>query len=628
MTLLAVNRRTNFWLAIIATFAINPPLKADEPNEGSAVYDLARVHQVHIQLTAKEFEAIQPRGGRGFGFPGPGGPPAAPQAPADPDRDVHRNDFGMDLPWGTGAVTFDDESFENVGIRYKGNGTIGDSSRTIKKSFKIDLDREGGDGRFAGSKTVNLHCGVTDPTKCRETLAYELYRAAGVPAPRTTLAEVRLTVEGKYDREVLGIYTIVEDVGSAFLKDHFGAGKGLLMKPERLRDFDDRGDDWAAYQESFGPERKTTAAETERLIAFARLVDKGDDDSFRERIGSFLDIDEYLRFLATTAYLSNSDSFFVLGHNFYIYLHPTTQQLQFIPWDLDRAFGNFGIFGSHSQQMDLSFVHPYTGTHKLTERLLAIPELQQKYDAILKELATTAFSKDRLLAELERVESAVKEPLARDTAAAEARKDGRGGFGPPGMFGTPPDLKEFIEKRTGSLEAQLAGTSKGHIPAGGFGPFGGPGGPPKIGAMMAPALFGTLDTDHDSHLSRDEWLQLSTKLFDASQKDDDKAVDLPSLTAGVTQLLPAPPGGGPAGGGPPGGFSPARFMAEGILKRADKDENKKLTSEEISGAAGDLFDRFDKDSKSWIDEQRLSDLLTDLFPAPAFGPRPGGPPRN
>src|SRR5205085_8046646 len=134
-----------------------------------------------------------------------------------------------------------DETFEKVGVRYKGNGTVLDASRTVRKSFRIDLDRAGGTGRFGGSKSINLHCEVTDPSRCREVLGYEIYRAAGVPAPRTALAEVRLTVPGKYDRELLGLYTVVESVDKPFLKDRFGDDTGLLMKPEGLREFDDRG---------------------------------------------------------------------------------------------------------------------------------------------------------------------------------------------------------------------------------------------------------------------------------------------------------------------------------------------------------------------------------------------------
>src|SRR5262245_30482005 len=197
------------------------------------VFETGKVWNVHIVVPAVEYEAMQPRQGQTFlGMLGIGGRKKTDK----PEREVHRNTFGMDLPWATAAVTFDGETFPDVGIRYKGNGTIGDASRTIKKSFKIDLDHLGGTARFRGLKTINLHCGVADPSKCREALGYGLYRAAGVPASLTVLAEVRLTVPGKYDHELLCLYTVVEQVDKPFLREHFGTDKGLLMKPEGLRD--------------------------------------------------------------------------------------------------------------------------------------------------------------------------------------------------------------------------------------------------------------------------------------------------------------------------------------------------------------------------------------------------------
>ncbi len=449
-------------LAALAVIGAVGHVRAADKIGPAAAFAAGKVWQVHITLSAEEYAAIEPRGGRGF----PKGGPSAkePDKPVDPKREVHRNNFGMDLPWGVGAVTVGDEAFAKVGIRYKGNGTVFDTRGSIKKSFKIHLGREGGEGRFGGSKVINLHCGVTDPTKLRETLGYELYRAAGAPASRTALAEVRLTVPKKHDKVLLGLYTIVEDVGKPFLKDRFGDDKGLMMKPEGLRDITYLGDGWDRYKKPYAPRRDATADEAKRMIAFARLVDRADDATFRKEIGSYLDVDGYLRFLATTGFVANTDSFFGLGHNYSMYLHPRTKKVHFIPWDLDRAFANFG---NADQNMDLSLTHPYAGTHRLTERLLATPEVGAAYQKVLKGLAAGPFAKDRLLKELAALDKIAKGPRERDARATAGRKEGGGGFGPPGgMFGRPPELTAFIEKRTESVAAQLAGTSKGFIPKG------------------------------------------------------------------------------------------------------------------------------------------------------------------
>ncbi|QDU23204.1 CotH kinase family protein [Urbifossiella limnaea] len=451
---------------LVAALVLAAPAAADEPPRRPA--HLAVV-PVTVTLSAAEYTAMQPRGGlAGFGPRQPVPPPA------DPTREAHKNNFGTDLPWATGDVTIGGETFTGVGVRYKGNGTILDASFTAQKSFRVNLGRGGGTGRYHGSKTINLHCGITDPSGYREAFGYAVYRAAKVPAPATTFAEVRLTVPGRHAAELLGLYTLTEEVDAAFLRAHYGTADGLLLKPEGVRDLEFRGDDWTRYATAYRPKREPTAAEARRLVTFSRLLHTADDAAFRREAEAYLDVDAYLRFLAVTSFVANVDSFFALGHNYYLYLHPATGRLHFVPWDLDRAFANHPLFGTAEQKMDLSLTKPYPGKHRLTERVLALPGVGERYRALLRDLAGTAFAKERLLKELDAAEAALKEPLARDAAAARARKEGDTTAGLQLMYGKPPNLREFVGRRTASVAAQLAGTSAGYVPAGGFGPFGPP----------------------------------------------------------------------------------------------------------------------------------------------------------
>ncbi len=602
------------WAATLTAAAKDRPAAGKPSDEG--VFGPGKVWKVHLTLPEKEYGAMQPRGGWGFAPK-----PQAPATPGEPAREVHRNTFGVNLPWATGSVTLDGEAFQNVGIRYKGNGTIADAARSIKKSFKIDLDRFGGKARFHGAKAINLHCGAADPSKCRETFGYGLYRAAGVPASRTALAEVRLTVPGKYDQELLGVYTMVEDVDKRFLHTHFGNDNGLLMKPEGLREFQHQGDDWEQYKKRYAPKRDATKAEAGRVIAFARLVHKADDAEFRKGIASYLDVDAYLRYLAATSFVANADSFFSLGHNYYLYLHPKTGRFHFFPWDLDRAFANLPFLGSNTQQLDLSITRPYAGTHRLTERVLALPGVSAKYQELFRELAATCFAKERLLKEVEALEAATKDLAARDAKAAAARKESGGSaFGPPGLFGKPAALKTFVVKRTESVAAQLSGKSKGHIPSGLF----------KIGDMVAGPLLDMLDGDKDERLSKDEWAAATNKVFAACAKDSQEGLTQKNIADGLNGMFPKPAEGMPA---PPPGFGPGNFMSGPILKRADADKDGKVTREELVAAAGTLFDQSDRGKAGKLDETAFGELLNALFPMPNFGapaarPAPAPPKRE
>src|SRR6185369_14342719 len=99
------------------------------------------------------------------------------------------------------------------------------------------------------------------------------------------------------------------------------------------------------------------------------------------------------------------------------------------PWDLDLSFGVMGLGGSSEQQLDLSINHPHIGQNKLIDRLLAMKDVKEQYQKILKELTTTAFGKEKLLKDIDAIEQVTKGPLAKEKQASEARKETPGGFG-------------------------------------------------------------------------------------------------------------------------------------------------------------------------------------------------------
>ena len=77
------------------------------------------------------------------------------------------------------------------------------------------------------------------------------------------------------------------------------------------------------------------------MIEFCQFVSRADDRDFAARIGSFVDIEAFARYMAVVAWLSNPDSILERGQNYYVYLHPQTRKLYFMPWDQDHSFGNF-----------------------------------------------------------------------------------------------------------------------------------------------------------------------------------------------------------------------------------------------------------------------------------------------
>ncbi len=457
--------------------------------EGAKASDKAefgptRVWSIHLEIPAAEFAAMQPAPGGGFG--GGFGPPAAPPRPATKDgkpRGIERNLFGTEFPWVEASVTLDGATLNKVGIRYGGDITYLVSATGLKRPLKIAFDRFS-QQVFRGLSAVQLQAMPMDPAKARQVLASEVFRAAGVPTPRTAFAEVTLTVPGRHDKEVLGLFTVVEDVGTTFLTESFGSDKGLLLRPFGIRGLDDLGDDWEQYKAAYRPQREATADEAKRVIEFARLVNKADDDEFKRRIGEFLDVEAFLRFMAANSLTTNLESFFALGHNYALYLNPKTNRFQFLPGDLEFSFANFLLMGTPDQLMDLSVFKPYPGANRLPDRLLAMEVVNEQYRKLLQDLTKVGFTKEQLVRDAEAIEKATGEVRAREATAVAARREPPAGFGGQGQGPQPPDLKTFADKRTASVADQLSGKRKGYVPqpisfgapppGGGFG-GGGPG---------------------------------------------------------------------------------------------------------------------------------------------------------
>jgi hypothetical protein len=517
---------------VCAWFVILSPLVRAESNRPrSEVFGLAKLHWVQLTIGAKEYAAMDPPPPKGpFGGPQPGG-----LQPGSPDAGA--GNFGFEFEYVSADVKINGQDTRNIGVRYKGSGTYLVSSRAAKRSFKLDFDRFDERQRFAGLKKLNLNSGAMDPTKVREALAYRVFQAAGVPACRTAFAEITLTVPDKYDEEYLGVYTAVEQVDKFFLNEHFSNSQGMLLKPEGVRGLPYLGDEPAAYEKLYNAKSGASEEGWRRLIELTRLINKDEEPRFRQEIGTLLDVDGFARFLAANTMLATLDGFTGMGHNYYLYLSPATNKFHFFPWDLDLAFGGFFLFGASDQQADLSIEHPYLGTNKLIDRLLAMPEFKSIYQKHLTRLNSEVFSSDQFLQEIAAAERLVQPLLVKEKQAAEARKEGNQGFGPPafGGGGPPASLQEFVKKRATSVSAQLAGRTQAFVPT----PMGF-GGPPPAGNpvnLLARPLLAALDANRDGQVTEEEFTTGAKRLFREWDQDGAGSLDQKETEAGLQRLL-------------------------------------------------------------------------------------------
>ena len=139
---------------------------------------------------------------------------------------------GIEFDYVHANLQLGDWTFRDVAVRYKGNGSYLRATRagSDKISLKVDLNKYVKGQKLAGLTTLNFQNNITDIGWMNEVLAYRLYRDAGALAPRTSYAQVYLTVDGQPKR-YLGLYSISENVDENFAEERFGTKKGAIFKP-------------------------------------------------------------------------------------------------------------------------------------------------------------------------------------------------------------------------------------------------------------------------------------------------------------------------------------------------------------------------------------------------------------
>ena len=538
---------------ILITTAAFVLISADEAEPSDVFWNDLKIQRFHLEMSEAEWEAMKALD------------PHKGLAPAErlkkingEQRELHRSRF----PWAEGSLTINGQHLNGIGARYKGNASFNLMRGSLKRNMKIKLDWANKDQNYNSVETLNLNAGGLDPSKLRDVFSYWLFREAGAPAPRTTFAEMTLTIPGRYEKEHLGLYTIVEQVNKSFLKDRFGSKKGLLMKPEGIASVEYHGDDWRFYAPLYRPDDQPSLAQSKRVMDFANVVNLSNTKQFRDSISSYLDIDGFLRFIAVNALIVNLDTLLAMPQNYYLHLSKDTNKFVFFPWDLDISFAGWPLGGKPADQMKLSLMHPHSSdAHKLIDRLLAMESVKLRYDKIISQLVEGIFSKEQLIRKFEKLERTILDSRERDTAAIESRNE-RGYPAPRGY--QPPGIREFIVKRMSSIKRQLNGKETGYIFV-----HGRPGG--RLGHLaqggfgrgrLAMHMLIQGDLNEDKSISKKELLTMLSGWFDVMDREKSGKLNKAAFIKALPDaFFPS--------GRKPLGRIPEPYVAAGLFSLAD-----------------------------------------------------------
>ena len=621
--------KTLLFLALSLIFLGSALAQSKAPaDEAASLFGFDKVIDVHLKMTQENWDKAQPPARQGGPMMPPGGNGGGQRVVivgGGPGNAPGK--FGFEFEYVHGDVEIDGKTFKDAGVRYKGNSSYASSQNSLKRPFKFDFDQYVKDGKLFGQTTLNFSNNFADPSQIREAVSYDIFRQINVPYARTAFVKLFLTISGKHDKQYIGLYTMVEQVDRNFLNRHFGNDNGLLVKPEGSNGLPYQGDNWDAYKDRYDPKSGHKGVEGEKakkqMIAFVKFFNQVEGADFKKGIESYLDVDEFLRFLAGNAALSNLDSFLSMGHNFYMYLNPANNKINFIPWDLNMAMGGFGLAGGGEQQTNLSIMHPHSGSSKLIEKILEIEEYKQKYRGYLQQLVKGAMNPEKLQAQISALEKVTAEAIASEPEDARnmgfrprPMQDGNAGVERRGggMGMNAPSLKDFVVKRAENIELQLAGKKEGYIPqnrmmgGGGFMRM-------NLGEMLAPELMKAIDKDTNKSASKLEFENSAQLFFSNADKDKNGKLNLEEVTNELNNIIPPPPGM-PAMPGGMRGFGPGNMLGTNLFRQADANTDEIVTKDEFFNFTKAKFSEADIDKNSALDEKEMNEGFSKLMPPP------------
>ena len=261
------------------------------------------------------------------------------------------------------TVTIDGTAVASVGIRLKGNSTLGSLRRAGPTGVNPGGRGAGGGGpggvilsavepeslpwlikfdefvigqSYEGYEQLALR--PASGAGLAEALALDLVGAAGEPTQRSMYTS--LSVNGA--AAVLRL--VVEIPDSEFADDNFRAD-GVLYKALSTGRFTYLSDDPLAYANAFKQITNKKQQDLKPLIELMKWVSQSSDAEFAEHLDEHVDVESFARYVAIQDLLANFDDMSGPGSNYYLWYDLETSLFTVLSWDMNLAFGGLGRGG-------------------------------------------------------------------------------------------------------------------------------------------------------------------------------------------------------------------------------------------------------------------------------------------
>lgn len=300
----------------------------------------------------------------------------------------------------TGTLRWNDGPPLAVSVRIRGAHSRKFPKRSLQVTFRPErLPDEPPAGHTI--RRIHLNADYVDPTLLRSALCYSLFPKLGVDAPRWR--HVALTVSGQF----AGVYVGLESVDRDFCQRRGWAPGPIFYAINRNANFGLLNPFTGGIKEPLDKGYiPVDEASTEPIREMLMAINLASSEAFPKAAARWFEVDRYLHWLMGAVFVGNRDGFM---HNYAIYLEPASRRFRIIPWDYDATWG----IDIHGRPARLDRV-PVCGWNHLSNRLLSVREIRQRYRKAFFQAMEGPLSPDALHPLIDKLCAAVGPKLRKD----------------------------------------------------------------------------------------------------------------------------------------------------------------------------------------------------------------------
>lgn len=321
--------------------------------------------------------------------------------------------------------------FGPVGLKLKG---AAGSYRNWedRPALTVNMDKYRKKANFYGLTKFHLNNSVQDPSYLEEAVMADLFRQAGLPAPR--VAHARVFLNG---RDV-GLYVLKEGFDRRFLARSFADPSGNLYDGGFCQDIN------ADLEKDEG----AGVDDRSDLKALVQATQEPDPARRHERVEALLDVDAFCGFMALERIGGHWDGYSGKANNYRVYFDPRTGKAVFLPHGMDQMFEdpNWGLFEAGSL---------------ISGQILQDPDFRRRYRAQLTRIIPLIDPPGPLQARVDAIEARLG-PVLEATSRDWARHQREAAEGLKGAIAARAAgvRRQFDESEETSLDFDAEGVAR------------------------------------------------------------------------------------------------------------------------------------------------------------------------